>query len=1078
MGRASRPAGDRVEHERGWSVLSGDGVLVARSRLPLVGRREEQRRVVGALDDAAGGRARLIVISGPAGIGKTRFLSEMREIGRSRGYDVTSGRGLYYEDRLFQTLHGGLVQHLREVLGQPGILASAEPAVVVGDVGAGEAEAETAVAETPMANLGAGNERWRHTRFDQIGELADLVAASARRRPLLVTVDDASLADDASLDVLERAVAHDVPLVVAFAVQKAPQGLPDRFERLVSEGAIELRLPPLNRLETFEMLRELGVQNANQVDSAEPVEAVARASAGNPLYLELAACQQAMSSAAAPPTSVMEAYEATLSTLPDETTRLLRTVALVGDDLDPGMVAELVGLTEQQLLAGLRPAADVGVVDLGVGSIGLRHPVARGVVVGALANDERRELHFELARAMEGSERWSMLASVRHLIQAGPVADGALVATMAVEVAREIMVLGLWHEAASLFEAAITGAERSLCWSDAELAEVHLSSALARVAAGDVRLAEQNAVSAQALYTDAGDDEGAARAMVLRYRCLVFSGEFGVLLDRKPLLDLAERRSVPVDLRVEALITASELGWMTGDHTDSGTLADRAACIGQESGLIELAVRGLVSRATSEWLRLDLEGSLATLDASLELAGSSVADQVVAAGRRSFNLWLLGRVDEAVSGARHALELAQQARQPLERSIPLSTGIAVAAARGEVGRAEELGYEALVLQRVSDDRWAGNFFLPSLAGLAAARGDVDAALTRLEELGDGSEGASQELAALIEVHVRTLCGVATDDDRAIIEHLSGPEAETILPGLRLGSPAILSLVVEAADLLDAGAAEFAAAGVAEAMERGQMITSTLHYLLPRVVGTAARLAGDLDRSVAVLEDAAGVAAAQGLAVEGARVYLELAVSLARRDQPGDEARAVFCGRSATAEFARLGLRGLSGLARRQLPQHIAAQLDHEPSSSRGAAVCVTSVVKYGLSADSSGGDPSWQLVLHGQRGIIELATTFGGVARSLGGSQGSESEMVVTFDEVQDAVEYGLRSVARARTHGVQIRVGVVAGADNIDGAQRLAGAADGNRVLIDELARRSSGEQHMLSFSPRSSGFEVRAAG
>lgn len=1018
-------------------------MLVARSRVPLVGRREEQRRFGDVLDDASGGRARLIVVSGPAGIGKTRFLAEMRDIARSRSFDIASGRGLYYEDQTFQVLHGGLVQHIGEVLGQPAIAASDDE---------------------PVIDLDAGLERWRHARFDQTRALADLTVAAARRRPLLVTIDDASLADDGSLDVLERAAVHDVPLIVVLAVQQSADGLPARFERLISEGAIELRLPPLNRLETFELLRELGISDADQMQAA-----------GNPLYLEIIARQQISASSAAPPTSVMDAYEEVLGTFPPATGALLGFLALVGDDIDLSMFGELTGLTTDQITDRLGPAVDGGVAEVLPDSVALRHPVVRGVVISRLTTEERRQLHLELSEAMEASELWSGLAAVRHLIQAGPAADGAVLAERASQIASEVMVVGLWHEAATLFEAAIAGAERSGCWSAAEQADVHRSAAVARVAEGDVRLAEQRALQAEALYADAGDALGAARSRVLRYRCLVFSGEFGVLLDRQPLLELAESDTLPLDLRLEALVTASELGWMTADHLESGRLAARAALLGAENGLTELAVRGLVSRSTSEWLQLDLHGSLATLDEALATAGSSIADQVVAAGRRSLNLWWLGRLEEAEAQATRTLTLAEQAQQPLERSIPLATRIAAAASRGEVGLAEELGYEAVILQRASDDRWAGNFFLPGLAGLAAARGDTAEALSRLEQLGEGSDGSSRELAALLEVHVRTVGGVATDDDRAIVEHLAGPDAAGVLTSLRIGTPAIFSLVIEAADLLTVGTADIAAAGVEEAMARGQLVTSTLHYLLPRVAGTAARLRGDLDQSVAVLSDAALMAANRSLVVEAARVELELAVSFAQRNEGRDMERAVAHARTATAEFARLGLRGLAALAERRLPGSVTTQLDDDPQVGQGAVVCVAPTAKYSLGPAASGG-PSWQLVLHGQLGIVELAKGFGGDPVGGDGESARSGDLVVGFDRVRDAVEYGLRAVARARTNGAQVRVGVVSGTEHVADARHLAGAADGNRVLIDEAARRAASEYHALNFSPRANGFEVRS--
>ena len=58
----------------------------------LVGRDGELRRLLDLLDDAAEGRPRHALISGDAGVGKTRLVSELAGRAAGRGFTVLSGR--------------------------------------------------------------------------------------------------------------------------------------------------------------------------------------------------------------------------------------------------------------------------------------------------------------------------------------------------------------------------------------------------------------------------------------------------------------------------------------------------------------------------------------------------------------------------------------------------------------------------------------------------------------------------------------------------------------------------------------------------------------------------------------------------------------------------------------------------------------------------------------------------------------------------------------------------------------------------------------------------------------------------
>ncbi|MBO0776808.1 MAG: ATP-binding protein, partial [Actinobacteria bacterium] len=58
----------------------------------LVGRDGELRRLLDLLDNAATGRPAHALVSGDAGVGKTRLVSELAARAAARGFTVLSGR--------------------------------------------------------------------------------------------------------------------------------------------------------------------------------------------------------------------------------------------------------------------------------------------------------------------------------------------------------------------------------------------------------------------------------------------------------------------------------------------------------------------------------------------------------------------------------------------------------------------------------------------------------------------------------------------------------------------------------------------------------------------------------------------------------------------------------------------------------------------------------------------------------------------------------------------------------------------------------------------------------------------------
>ena len=251
----------------------------------LLERGRELARIEGALAQAALGNGALLVLDGPAGIGKTRLLSAAAASARAGGVAVLSACGSEFErDFAF-----GIVRQLLEpVLTRTA--ASWRRSLLRG--GAWQAVAALELLPGPADS----------TRGEDPGSTIDpmtkegaaaivhglywVVAALAESEPLLVCVDDAHWSDVPSrrfVDYLARRL-EDLAVTVVLAQrsgEEAGGGVSGRAEPTAAPSTDVMTLRPLNLAACAELVRRgLG-------EVAEPVfcEACHVATAGNPFLL-------------------------------------------------------------------------------------------------------------------------------------------------------------------------------------------------------------------------------------------------------------------------------------------------------------------------------------------------------------------------------------------------------------------------------------------------------------------------------------------------------------------------------------------------------------------------------------------------------------------------------------------------------------------------------------------------------------------------------------------------------------------------------------------------------------------------
>jgi DNA-binding SARP family transcriptional activator len=358
----------------------------APERPPFVGRAVERARLAAAWREAAAGRAQLVLITGEAGVGKTRLVEELTaDTGavtvEARAYSAEGpvAYGIATAWLRSQPVASRLARLERPHLTE---LARLLPEL---------AENVAAPESLPEAEL-------RRRLFDAIAR-----ALLAAGEPLLVIVDDAQWADAQSLRLIHYLMraAPSARLLVAATVrgEELDPGHPVLGVRVGVQALARLTEVELDRLDREEtaLLAE-GIIGA-PLDAAQ-LERLYGDSEGNPLFVVEALQPDAPE--AAP--RVQAVIAGRLSRLSPSAAELARVAAAVGRSFTVDVLAAATGLGEQALVAALDELWRRGIVRAhGPNAYDFSHGRIREAAYADFSPPLRRQAHLAVARALEQS---------------------------------------------------------------------------------------------------------------------------------------------------------------------------------------------------------------------------------------------------------------------------------------------------------------------------------------------------------------------------------------------------------------------------------------------------------------------------------------------------------------------------------------------------------------------------------------------------------------------------------------------------------------------------------------------------
>ena len=419
MSSGCRPSSEsRALYEECVAGL-GDGAPI------FVGRQVELATAAATFASVERGELGTLVVRGPAGIGKSALCRRVAVEARERGWLTVT---------VAATTGGGAYAPLAEAVGQ---LVGRDRGLLdaIGDRARSTLVALTAPTQRPEGGL---------TRHMVIGAVRRLVQACRDGRGVLLVLDDAHLADDATVEActLLAGASAGVPLVIVLAHRPDVAGaaLTRGVDALDRAGRLRrIDLGPLDGEEVAALVETSGPG----VPEAGVLTRIVELAQGNPFFaLELA---RAIGRGGPPavPTSVWDAVTARFLDLDVATAALLRRLAVAGDDLDPAHIVALTGLDESEAFALLDAALAAGALVVNGARYRFRHALVRRALIEQVAPHHRIGIHRDCARRLAAVGGPAALIA-RHWRDGGRPAEAT---PWLLAAAREAVALGAFTEA-------------------------------------------------------------------------------------------------------------------------------------------------------------------------------------------------------------------------------------------------------------------------------------------------------------------------------------------------------------------------------------------------------------------------------------------------------------------------------------------------------------------------------------------------------------------------------------------------------------------------------------------------------
>jgi tetratricopeptide (TPR) repeat protein len=377
----------------------GDHSLSSTATNPFVGRRRELETLVAGLSHAASSHAKLFLVSGEPGIGKTRLAERLAAHATADGFLVLWGRSWEGDGA---PAYWPWIQILR--------LCSAN--LESGSFSPGQRLLSLpASADSSKRSESRSHDR-EEAQFQLFDSVATVLRSAALARPLLLIIDDLHDADPPSLRMLAF-MAHQLDRTCIlgtyrdFEVRRS-KTLSNLIGAL-ARTAHHIPLSGLDRGETAALLEAIAGSRVGKFAAS----LLFQATGGNPFFVEglvrlLRAEGTDLESDDPPlaqlkvPQGVSESIRRRCATLSEGANSLMTVAAIIGNELNYEILERILCLPMANLLDLLDECCGASLLTpIGERRYRFSHALIRSSIYDDLANAERLRMHLLVGQALE-----------------------------------------------------------------------------------------------------------------------------------------------------------------------------------------------------------------------------------------------------------------------------------------------------------------------------------------------------------------------------------------------------------------------------------------------------------------------------------------------------------------------------------------------------------------------------------------------------------------------------------------------------------------------------------------------------